>query len=48
MKRPLLATTFLAYGLLAGRSTPSVIALNDGQEIQTLNPPEYDAKTGFL
>ncbi|MCQ4326131.1 YgdI/YgdR family lipoprotein [Stutzerimonas stutzeri] len=47
MKKPLLTTTFLALGLLAGCSTPSVIVLNDGREIQTLDIPEYDAKSGF-
>lgn len=47
MKKPLLPTTLLALGLLAGCSTPSVIVLNDGREIQTLDTPEYDAKSGF-
>lgn len=47
MKKTLLATMFLALGLLAGCSTPSVIVLNDGREIQTLDTPEYDAKSGF-
>ncbi|MCP9339355.1 YgdI/YgdR family lipoprotein [Stutzerimonas xanthomarina] len=33
--------------LLAGCSSPSVITLNDGREIQTLNQPEYDDEAGF-
>lgn len=33
--------------LLAGCSNPSVITLNDGREIQTLDHPEYDDEAGF-
>jgi len=33
--------------LLAGCSSPSVITLNDGREIQTLDQPEYDDEAGF-
>ncbi|QGZ30723.1 YgdI/YgdR family lipoprotein [Stutzerimonas stutzeri] len=33
--------------LLAGCSNPSVITLNDGREIQTLDSPEYDDEAGF-
>ncbi len=33
--------------LLAGCSSPSVITLNDGREIQTLNRPDYDEEAGF-
>ncbi len=33
--------------LLTGCSSPSVITLNDGREIQTLNQPEYDEEAGF-
>jgi peptidase E len=33
--------------LLAGCSNPSVITLNDGREIQTLDRPEYDEEAGF-
>jgi len=47
MKKKTLITPLLALGLLAGCSTPSVIVLNDGREIQTLSTPKYDAKTGF-
>jgi len=37
----------VALGLLAGCSTPSAIVLTDGREIQTLDTPKYDEKTGF-
>ncbi|TBU74582.1 YgdI/YgdR family lipoprotein [Pseudomonas daroniae] len=33
--------------LLSGCSTPSLIILNDGQELQTLDKPKFDKKTGF-
>ena len=32
---------------LAGCSTPSVITLNDGREIQTVDRPDFDDDTGF-
>lgn len=39
----------LALGLatLAGCASPSVITLNDGREIQTVDEPVYDEETGF-
>ena len=39
----------LALGLasLAGCASPTVITLNDGREIQTVDQPEYDEDTGF-
>ncbi|MCQ2029827.1 YgdI/YgdR family lipoprotein [Stutzerimonas zhaodongensis] len=42
-------TLALMAGLtfLAGCSNPSVITLNDGREIQTLDQPEYDDDAGF-
>ncbi|MDG9924035.1 MULTISPECIES: YgdI/YgdR family lipoprotein [unclassified Pseudomonas] len=40
----LLATGLLA---LAGCSTPSVITLNDGTRIQTMDVPEFDEESGF-
>jgi len=40
----LLATSLLA---LAGCSTPSVITLNDGTQIQTVDVPEFDEESGF-
>ncbi len=33
--------------VLAGCSNPSVITLNDGREIQTLDHPDYDDEAGF-
>jgi hypothetical protein len=32
---------------LAGCSTPSVITLNDGTRIQTVDVPEFDEDSGF-
>lgn len=32
---------------LAGCSSPNVITLNDGREIQTVDTPKYDDDTGF-
>lgn len=32
---------------LAGCSTPSVITLNDGSQIQTVDTPEFDDDSGF-
>ncbi|HCJ28387.1 MAG TPA: YgdI/YgdR family lipoprotein [Pseudomonas sp.] len=37
----------VGVSLLAGCSSPSVITLNDGREIQTLDRPEYDDEAGF-
>ena len=36
-----------ALAALAGCSSPSVITLNDGREIQTVDQPEYDSDSGF-
>ena len=47
MRKTILAASFIISGLLAGCSTPSLIVLNDGREIQTLDTPRYDAKSGF-
>lgn len=50
MKAPRLAVTLpllLGLALLAGCANPSVITLNDGREIQTLDHPEYDRSSGF-
>ncbi|QKE62823.1 YgdI/YgdR family lipoprotein [Aquipseudomonas campi] len=49
MTRQTLASLFIALGLstLAGCATPSVITLNDGSEIQTVDVPEYDDEAGF-
>jgi hypothetical protein len=40
---PLLA----GLALLAGCANPSVITLNDGREIQTLDSPDFDRSSGF-
>lgn len=45
-KRNLIALLF-GFGLLAGCSTPSVITLIDGREIQTTDEPKYDDESGF-
>ncbi|MCQ4279743.1 YgdI/YgdR family lipoprotein [Pseudomonas stutzeri] len=37
----------IGIALLTGCSSPSVITLNDGREIQTLDQPEYDDEAGF-
>lgn len=39
----------LALGLvtLAGCASPSVITLNDGREIQTVDEPAFDEVSGF-
>ncbi len=44
-----LVTFMLALGLttLAGCSSPTVITLNDGREIQSVDTPRFDAKSGF-
>ena len=47
MKKICLVLYALTLSLLAGCSTPSLIVLNSGQEIQTLDEPKYDAKSGF-
>lgn len=41
---PLLAASMLA---LAGCSTPGLITLNDGSEIQTADMPSFDEDSGF-
>lgn len=37
----------LGMGALAGCSSPSVITMKDGREIQSVDTPEYDSSTGF-
>lgn len=32
---------------LAGCSSPSIITLNDGRELQTLDEPQFNPDTGF-
>jgi len=47
--RPILPSCVIAAGfaLLTGCANPSVITLNDGREIQTMDTPEYDDESGF-
>ncbi|MDA7087756.1 YgdI/YgdR family lipoprotein [Pseudomonas sp. SA3-5] len=49
MTQRILPACLLALGLaaLAGCASPSVITLNDGREIQTLNTPDFDDDSGF-
>ncbi|KIH84915.1 YgdI/YgdR family lipoprotein [Pseudomonas batumici] len=44
-----LAAFLLTAGLaaLAGCSSPTVITLNDGREIQAVDTPKYDEDSGF-
>lgn len=42
-----IAALGLGFCLLAACSTPSVITLNDGREIQTVDTPRYDEDSGF-
>ncbi len=49
MTQRTLPALLLTLGLatLAGCASPSVITLNDGRELQTLDQPKYDEETGF-
>lgn len=50
MKAPRIAVALpllIGLGLLAGCANPSVITLNDGRQIQTLDSPDYDRSSGF-
>jgi major membrane immunogen (membrane-anchored lipoprotein) len=49
MSNRILPAVLLAAGLaaLAGCSTPTVITLNDGREIQAVDTPKYDDESGF-
>ncbi|WP_397453453.1 YgdI/YgdR family lipoprotein [Pseudomonas sp. NA-150] len=49
IQRTLPAAFLLAVSLasLAGCSSPSVITLNDGREIQAVDTPKFDKDTGF-
>ncbi|WP_085614299.1 MULTISPECIES: YgdI/YgdR family lipoprotein [unclassified Pseudomonas] len=48
MKKLLLpALLFGTFATLAGCSTPSLITLNDGREIQAVDAPEFDRDAGF-
>jgi hypothetical protein len=49
MTQRTLATLMLALGLatLAGCASPTVITLNDGREIQSVDSPRFDKDSGF-
>ncbi|WP_194789212.1 YgdI/YgdR family lipoprotein [Pseudomonas sp. UFMG81] len=48
MKKYLLPTLLIgAFAALAGCSSPSIITLNDGRELQTLDTPHFDRNSGF-
>jgi hypothetical protein len=48
MKKLLLpALLFGTLAALAGCSTPSLITLNDGREIQAVDTPHFEKDTGF-
>ncbi|WP_166359353.1 YgdI/YgdR family lipoprotein [Pseudomonas akapageensis] len=49
MNQRTLPAFMLALGLvtLAGCASPTVITLNDGREIQAVDSPRYDEKSGF-
>lgn len=49
MIKRMLPALLLAVGLgaLAGCSSPTVITLNDGREIQAVDTPSYDEDSGF-
>lgn len=49
MRQRPLSTLLLAlgFGILAGCANPSVITLNDGRDIQTLDRPDFDEESGF-
>jgi outer membrane protein assembly factor BamE (lipoprotein component of BamABCDE complex) len=49
MTQRLIPALLVALGLaaLAGCSSPAVITLNDGREIQTVDEPVFDEDSGF-
>ncbi|MDI9779397.1 YgdI/YgdR family lipoprotein [Pseudomonas putida] len=48
MKKLLLPALLLGtFVTLAGCSTPSLITLNDGREIQAVDAPHFDKDSGF-
>ncbi|AVO51312.1 MULTISPECIES: YgdI/YgdR family lipoprotein [Pseudomonadaceae] len=49
MNQRIIPALLIALGLaaLAGCSSPSVITLNDGREIQTVDKPKFDEESGF-
>lgn len=48
MKKRLLPALLIgAFATLAGCSTPSLITLNDGRELQSVDEPQFDQDSGF-
>jgi hypothetical protein len=49
MTQRIIPALLLTLGLaaLAGCASPSVITLNDGREIQTIDEPQFDENSGF-
>ena len=48
MKKLLLPALLIGtFATLAGCSTPSLITLNDGREIQAVDTPHFEKDTGF-
>jgi hypothetical protein len=48
MKKYLLPALLIGtFATLAGCSSPSVITLNDGRELQALDTPHFDRDAGF-
>jgi hypothetical protein len=49
MTQRIIPALLLTLGLaaLAGCASPSVITLNDGREIQTVDEPQFDDNSGF-
>jgi hypothetical protein len=49
MTQRIIPALLLTLGLIAltGCASPSVITLNDGREIQTVDEPKFDESSGF-
>jgi len=49
MTQRIIPALLLTLGLVAltGCASPSVITLNDGREIQTVDQPDFDEDSGF-
>ena len=49
MNQRIIPALLMTIGLavLAGCSSPSVITLNDGREIQTVDKPKFDEESGL-
>ncbi|WP_339522167.1 YgdI/YgdR family lipoprotein [Pseudomonas sp. EA_35y_Pfl2_R111] len=49
MTQRIIPALLLTLGLIAltGCASPTVITLNDGREIQTVDEPDFDEESGF-